>query len=209
MARSRQRLVRLGALVAVTLLSGACSLAGSEDQPLTTFDPAGPFAERIDNLFWPVFWIAAAVFILVQGAILVAVFSVFFLSNGLEAWFSERIRSSLDNSLAVAEAYLAEHKEIIRADALAMAADLNRIGNPLVETPEQLWDAWTSLAVAPELRVTYERGAETKEIVLPIAGPPAPELLASLTNPSPPPRKPGTKRGTIVIESRDPAGDAP
>jgi two-component system nitrogen regulation sensor histidine kinase NtrY len=71
-------------------------------------------------------------------AILVAVFSVFFLSNGLEAWFSERIRSSLDNSLAVAEAYLAEHKEIIRADALAMASDLDRIGDPLVETPEQL-----------------------------------------------------------------------
>ncbi len=71
-------------------------------------------------------------------AILVAIFSVFFLSNGLEAWFSERIRSSLDNSLAVAEAYLAEHKEIIRADALAMAADLDRIGDPLIETPEQL-----------------------------------------------------------------------
>ncbi|MRG97095.1 serine protease [Polyangium spumosum] len=86
---------------------------------------------------------------------------------------------------------------------------VTRINGKPVETPEQLWDAWTSLAVAPELRVTYERGAETKEIVLPIAGPPAPELLASLTNPSPPPRKPGTKRGTIVIESRDPAGDDP
>jgi cytochrome c oxidase subunit 2 len=74
MARSRQRLVRLGALVAAALLLGACSLIGSEDQPLTTFEPAGPFAERIDNLFWPVFWIAVAVFVLVQGAILVAVF---------------------------------------------------------------------------------------------------------------------------------------
>jgi cytochrome c oxidase subunit 2 len=74
MVRSRQRLVRLGAVVAVVLLLGACSLAGSEEQPLTTFDPAGPFAERIDNLFWPVFWIAVAVFFLVQGAILIAVF---------------------------------------------------------------------------------------------------------------------------------------
>jgi cytochrome c oxidase subunit 2 len=74
MARSRQRLVRLGALVAVALLLGGCSLISSEDQPLTTFEPAGPFAERIDNLFWPVFWIAVAIFALVQGAILVAVF---------------------------------------------------------------------------------------------------------------------------------------
>jgi cytochrome c oxidase subunit 2 len=74
MARSRPRLVRLGALVAAALVLGACSLITSEDQPLTTFEPAGPFAERIDNLFWPVFWIAVAVFVLVQGAILVAVF---------------------------------------------------------------------------------------------------------------------------------------
>jgi cytochrome c oxidase subunit 2 len=72
MARSRQRLVRLGALAAVALVLGAC--ASSEEQPLTTFDPAGPFSEQINNLFWPVFWIAVAVFVLVQGAILVAVF---------------------------------------------------------------------------------------------------------------------------------------
>ncbi len=71
-------------------------------------------------------------------AILVAVFSVFFLGNGLEAWFSDRIRSALDNSLSVAEAYLAEHKEIIRADALAMAADLDRMGDPLAIMPDQL-----------------------------------------------------------------------
>ncbi|MGH8870719.1 MAG: cytochrome c oxidase subunit II [Acidimicrobiia bacterium] len=73
MARSRQRIVRLGVLVGAALILGACSLIGTEDMPLTTFEPAGPFAERIDNLFWPVFWIAVAVFALVQGAILVAV----------------------------------------------------------------------------------------------------------------------------------------
>lgn len=62
----------------------------------------------------------------VTPAIIVAVFSVFFLSSGLENWFSARIRSALENSQAVAQAYLQEHKENIRADALAMAADLNR-----------------------------------------------------------------------------------
>ena len=85
---------------------------------------------------------------------------------------------------------------------------VTRVNNKAVETPEQLWEAWTSLATAPELRVTYERGNETKEFVLPIEGAPAPELLASLTNPSPPPRKAPTKRGTIVIESRDSVGDS-
>lgn len=71
-------------------------------------------------------------------AILVAIFSAAFLSSGLETWFSVRVRSALDNSLAVAEAYLAEHREVIRGDALAMAADLNREGMALLEQPSYL-----------------------------------------------------------------------
>jgi cytochrome c oxidase subunit II len=74
MARTRQYLRRTGTILGVGLLLGACSLIEIEDAALTTFEPAGPFAERIDGLFWPVFWIAAGVFVLVQGAILVAVF---------------------------------------------------------------------------------------------------------------------------------------
>ncbi|MCZ6662969.1 MAG: hypothetical protein O6951_08610, partial [Actinobacteria bacterium] len=73
MGRFRQRFSRLVVLIGALLLLGACSLIGNEDAPLTTFDPAGPFAEQIDGLFWPVFWIAVVVFVLVQGAILVAV----------------------------------------------------------------------------------------------------------------------------------------
>ncbi|MCB2055100.1 MAG: PAS domain-containing sensor histidine kinase [Geminicoccaceae bacterium] len=71
-------------------------------------------------------------------AIIVSVFSVLFLSSGLEAWFSDRIRTALDNSLLVAEAYLQEHQENIRADALAMAADLNREGALLAQDPYTL-----------------------------------------------------------------------
>src|SRR3970040_2236920 len=58
MAPSRPRLVRLGVLLGAALVLGACSFIGIEDAPLTTFEPAGPFAQRIDNLFWPGFWIA-------------------------------------------------------------------------------------------------------------------------------------------------------
>jgi two-component system, NtrC family, nitrogen regulation sensor histidine kinase NtrY len=72
----------------------------------------------------------------VAPAIVVAVFSVAFLHFGLEAWFSERISGALTNSLNVAQAYLEEHKEVIRADALAMAADLNREGPALIGDPE-------------------------------------------------------------------------
>lgn len=64
----------------------------------------------------------------VLPAILVAVFSILFLNYGLDSWFSDRVRQALANAQTVAQAYLNEHKEIIRADALAMAADLNREG---------------------------------------------------------------------------------
>ncbi len=47
---------------------------------------------------------------------------------GVQSWFSERVRTALDESLAVAEAYLDEHRNAIRADVLAMADDLNREG---------------------------------------------------------------------------------
>lgn len=71
MALHRHRLARLSSLIGAGLVLASCS--GRDEQPLTTFDPAGPFADQIDGLFWPVFWIATVVFVLVQGAIVVAV----------------------------------------------------------------------------------------------------------------------------------------
>ena len=58
--------------------------------------------------------------------IIVAVFSYLFFSFGVEAWFSDKVRTAISESVAVAEAYVKEHQQAIRADALAMANDLNR-----------------------------------------------------------------------------------
>ena len=77
----RLRLARLAALVGISLLVVSCGLIGT-DSNLTTFEPAGPNAERIDSLFWLVFWIATVVFALVFVAILVIVF--FFRDRGKE-----------------------------------------------------------------------------------------------------------------------------
>ena len=62
----------------------------------------------------------------VTPAIVVAVFAGLFLNFGIQAWFSERVRTALEASHVVANAYLHEHQQNIRADAFAMAADLNR-----------------------------------------------------------------------------------
>lgn len=80
MVRIRRRIERLAAVVGSALILSAC--AGIDEQPLTTFDPAGPFADQIDGLFWMVFWIATVVFVLVMGALIVILF--FFRDRGGE-----------------------------------------------------------------------------------------------------------------------------
>ncbi len=59
-------------------------------------------------------------------AIIMTVFSAFFFHYGVQTWFSERVSTAINESQAVAEAYLEEHRQVIRADTLAMAQDLNR-----------------------------------------------------------------------------------
>jgi cytochrome c oxidase subunit 2 len=68
----RNRLGRLSALAAAALTLSACSLIGIPDSPLNSLNPQGPFARRIDDLFWPVFWVAVAMFALVEGGVLLA-----------------------------------------------------------------------------------------------------------------------------------------
>lgn len=62
----------------------------------------------------------------VTPTIVVAVFSVMFFNLGLQAWFSGRVNTAVRESVAVAEAYIQEHRKAIQGDILAMAADLNR-----------------------------------------------------------------------------------
>ncbi len=74
--------------------------------------------------------------IAVIPAILVAIFAAVSLNLGVEAWFSERVQTALNNSVSVADAYVEEHKQVIRADILAMAFDLDRAG-PLLQTDQK------------------------------------------------------------------------
>ena len=76
--------------------------------------------------------------IAIMPSIFVAVFSYFFFSFGIEAWFSDKIRTAITESRAVAEAYLHEHQQAIRADVLAMANDLNRDAVKLALNPRHL-----------------------------------------------------------------------
>ena len=70
----RRRVLSLFAFAGAALTLSGCAFIGNEDGPLTTFEPAGPFSRQIDDLFWLVFWIATAVFVLVMAGLLFIVF---------------------------------------------------------------------------------------------------------------------------------------
>ncbi|MEA2780943.1 MAG: two-component system, NtrC family, nitrogen regulation sensor histidine kinase NtrY [Rhodospirillaceae bacterium] len=64
----------------------------------------------------------------VTPTIIVAVFTTLFLNLGVDAWFSERVSTAVNDSLQVAQTYLQEHQQHLGDEALAMASDLQREG---------------------------------------------------------------------------------
>ena len=74
----------------------------------------------------------------ITPTIIVAIFSVMFFEFGLQGWFSDKVKTVLDSSESVAETYIQEHMQIIRADALGMANELNRQAFTLSRQPELL-----------------------------------------------------------------------
>ncbi|HEY1261725.1 MAG TPA: PAS domain-containing sensor histidine kinase [Stellaceae bacterium] len=100
--------------------------------------------------------------IAVTPTIIVAIFSYLFFSYGVESWFSDKVRTAISESLAVAEAYLHEHQRAIRADALAMANDLNRDAVQLQLNPAQLNRVVSAQAALRGLNeaIVFDRGGQ-------------------------------------------------
>ena len=73
----------------------------------------------------------------VTPTIIVAILSVILFDLGLQGWFSKQVRTAVEESFAVAQAYLEEHRQTINADVLAMAQDLNRGGPVLASNPQR------------------------------------------------------------------------
>jgi two-component system nitrogen regulation sensor histidine kinase NtrY len=69
-------------------------------------------------------------------AVIMTVFTAVFLHFAVQSWFGERVSTSVRASHAVAEAYLGEHHQVIRADILAMANDLDRQAYIIQANPE-------------------------------------------------------------------------
>ncbi|HEX2940377.1 MAG TPA: PAS domain-containing sensor histidine kinase [Rhodopila sp.] len=94
----------------------------------------------------------------VAPTIVVACFAVAFFHFGIQSWFNDPVRASLDESLQVARGYLEEHRNNIRAVALEMANDLARAGRFLSADPTvfaEVLDTQTTLRGLTEA-VIYE-----------------------------------------------------
>ena len=76
--------------------------------------------------------------IAVTPAILLAIFSVVFFNFGLQGWFSQRVSTAIEESLVVAQAYLREHRQNIRRDAVAIADRIEERGTTLTYNPDRL-----------------------------------------------------------------------
>ncbi len=85
----------------------------------------------------------------VSPAVVVAIFAAMFFNMGIQQWFSDRVRTALEESLSASQAYLEEHRNNIRAEALAMANDLNRAS---ILLPENGYDYARVLATQTALR---------------------------------------------------------
>jgi two-component system, NtrC family, nitrogen regulation sensor histidine kinase NtrY len=84
----------------------------------------------------------------VTPAIVVAIFSALFLHFGIQGWFSDRIRTAVEESMVIADAYLREHQELIRADALATTSDLQRFGVNFSTSTDRIANLLTDQALA-------------------------------------------------------------
>jgi len=61
----RKRLLWATAAIGLLLLLAACAPNATQD----TLEPKGPYAEKLKDLFVPVFWVAVFVFVVVEGGI--------------------------------------------------------------------------------------------------------------------------------------------
>lgn len=74
----------------------------------------------------------------ITPAIIMMVFAALLFTLGVESWFSDRVRTALEESSEVAEAYLEEHIQLIRADALSVANDIDRQWPQLMRSDDVL-----------------------------------------------------------------------
>ena len=93
--------------------------------------------------------------IAIVPAILLAVFASDSLARGLDHWFGVRTQAIIKSSIDVASAYLQEHGQVIRADTVGMAKDIDEAANLVKSRPEDFGNFLTAQAAIRAIPVAY------------------------------------------------------
>ncbi len=99
----------------------------------------GRAAARLHVRIVALFSIIAAV-----PAVLVAIVASVTLDRGLDRLFSQQTQSMIENSLIVADAYVREHVQFVRADSIAIAIELSR-AKPLFDQSREQFQQFLSV----------------------------------------------------------------
>jgi two-component system nitrogen regulation sensor histidine kinase NtrY len=75
--------------------------------------------------------------IAVVPAIFVSIFTLMTFDRGLDHWFSQRTKTIINNTTAVANAYLTDQRDSLRRDVTAMAADIEPVRDAMWREPER------------------------------------------------------------------------
>jgi two-component system nitrogen regulation sensor histidine kinase NtrY len=113
----------------LVLIAGLATLVGWRVLKLLAARSYDPGA-RLHVRFVSLFALAAVV-----PAVIVALFFGVLVTRGVEGWFSERVRTVVENSATVARSYVDEQTGYIRDHMFLMAGDLNRAAPALESTP--------------------------------------------------------------------------
>jgi two-component system, NtrC family, nitrogen regulation sensor histidine kinase NtrY len=113
-------------------------------------------------------------------AVLLAIFASISLGRGLDYWFSERTQAIIQNSIDVALAYLEEHDQVIRADTVAMARDIDEASELARSLPQNFTSFLNAQAAMRAFPIAYLIDGEGKILAtaaearnLPFRAPPA------------------------------------
>ena len=165
--------ITIAVSVNFVLVAALVILIAREAYRLVSARVRGVAGSRLHVRVVGLFSIVAAV-----PAILVAVVASITLDQGLDRWFSDRTRAIVQTSISVAQSYLREHGQVIRADVLAMANDFDRTREILLVDARRLQDFLNAQAnvravagaylLKRDMTIAYKaRTADERELILP------------------------------------------
>ncbi len=145
-----ENVVAAALVVNLILVAGLAGIVSVELGRLWVARKRGTAGARLHLRILSLFGVIAVV-----PAVIVAIIAALTLSRGLDTWFSERTRTIMQTSLSVADAYLREHGQVIRADILAMANDLDRAETMYQGDPERFEKFFNAQAAIRSLPAAF------------------------------------------------------